>query len=103
MPRYLYRIKPTRLEMLTDHTDHEADVVSRHFAYLQENAANGVVLLAGRTLNTDPDTFGIIIFEAADDDAAKAFMDNDPAVIEGVMSASVFPYRVAIGGHISEG
>jgi len=103
MPRYLYRVKAVRLGMLTEQTEHEADAVSRHFAYLQENAARGVVLVAGRTQNTSEDSFGIIILEAPNDEAAQAFMDRDPAVIEGVMTATVFPYRVAIGGTVSEG
>jgi uncharacterized protein YciI len=103
MPRYLYRTKATRPGMLTEPTDHEAEVVSRHFDYLAANATEGVVLVAGRTQTTGEDTFGIVIFEAPDAAAAAGFMRNDPAVIGAVMSAEVFPYRVAIGGHVAEG
>ena len=103
MPRYLYRTQATRLGMLTEPTASEADAVSRHYAYLAANAEAGVVLVAGRTQNVDEDTFGIIIFEAADGEVANEFMTNDPAVAEGVMSAAVFPYRVALGGHVTEG
>ena len=103
MPRYLYRITPTRPEMLVASTPDEDRVVADHFAYLQQHAAAGTVLLAGRTQTTDANSFGIIIFDAPDDAAAEAFVAADPSVAGGVMDAALFPYRVAIGGHIEAG
>jgi uncharacterized protein YciI len=87
--------------MVTEPTDEEDGVIADHFRYLKDGAERGVVLLAGRTL--DADSFGIVIFEADDDDGAEAFMTADPAVRGNVMDAAVFPYRVAIGGTIGEG
>ena len=44
---YLYRIQPTRLEMLTHGpTVEEAEIVTQHFAYLQRLTEQGVVVLA---------------------------------------------------------
>lgn len=103
MARYLYRTRATRHAMLAEPTEEEEGVVAAHFDYLQRHAAAGSVLLAGRTQTTHEDSFGIVIFEAADDEAAHDFMVNDPAVAAGVMTAAVFPYRVAIGGHVPEG
>ena len=77
-------------------TPEEAAIVGQHFAYLQGLEQDGVVLLAGRTLNTDASSHGIVIFQAESDDAAQAVMANDPAVQQGVMSAELFPYRVAL-------
>ena len=76
----------------------ETAVVTRHFNYLQELTTAGVVILAGRTLNTDSSSFGIVIFNA--DSAAKAeeIMHKDPAVIDGVMRARLYPYQVALMG-----
>ncbi len=54
--------------------------------------------LAGRTLTTGPETFGIVVFEAPDPAAASAVMAGDPAVAGGVMTAAVFPFRVALAG-----
>jgi uncharacterized protein YciI len=103
MPRYLYRTKATRHGMLVEQTEQEARIVAAHFDYLKAHADRGAVLMAGRTQNVDEDSFGIVIFEAESEDEARAFMVNDPAVIGGVMEAEVFPYRVAIGGHVDEG
>lgn len=77
-------------------TDEEARLVSEHFHYLQGLCEAGVVKLAGRTLNTDASAFGIIIFEAADEAAARSIMENDPAVKQGVMRAELYPYRIAL-------
>jgi uncharacterized protein YciI len=96
-PQYLYKIQPTRPEMLSaGPTEQEADIVSQHFNYLKDLQEKGVVLLAGRTLNTDESSFGIIIFEADTEEAAQTIVDNDPAVHQGVMHAELFPYRIAL-------
>lgn len=97
MPQFLYRVQPTRLGMLTDGpTEREATIVGEHFQYLKGLVEQGVVLMAGRTLNADESTFGIAIFEAESQTAAEEIMRADPAVREGVMRAELFPYRVAL-------
>jgi uncharacterized protein YciI len=95
--QFLYKIQPTRPEMLTEGpTPEEAEIVSQHFDHLQKLTEQGVVLLAGRTLNTDSTSFGIIIFNADTEEAAREVVNDDPAVKRGVMRAELFPYRVAL-------
>lgn len=95
--QFLYKIRPTRPEMLIEGpTEQESAIISQHFNYLKDFLDRGVVLLAGRTLNTDESSFGIVIFEAGSEEAAQALVDNDPAVSQGVMRAELFPYRVAL-------
>ncbi len=97
--QFLYTIKPTRLAMLVDGgTGEENQALSRHFSHLQKLVKEGTVILAGRTQTTGPETFGVVIFYAQDDAAARAIMAADPAVAEGVMQAELFPYRVALMG-----
>lgn len=96
MAQYLYKIQPTRIEMLKEATPEEDEIVSAHFQYLKNLNEQGVVLLAGRTLNTDETTFGIIIFEAEDDAAAQELMNNDPAVKNNIFRAELYPYRIAL-------
>jgi uncharacterized protein YciI len=94
--QYLYRIQPARLEMVTDGpTDEEAIIISEHFDYLKSPTKQGVVLVLGRTQNNDASTFGITIFRAESDDAARSIMNNDPSVRRGIMRAELFPHRVA--------
>ena len=77
-------------------TDQEADIVPRHFDYLQRLTEQGVMILVGRTLTTDESSFGICIFEAVSEEEARLIVDGDPAVGEGVMSAELFPFRIAL-------
>jgi uncharacterized protein YciI len=54
------------------------------------------VILAGRTSEPGDKTFGLVIFEAKDDAAAQHFMESDPSVVAGVMTATLHPYTVAL-------
>ena len=94
---YLYKIQPTRLEMLIqDPTPEEEAIVSEHFAYLEQLTEQGVVVLAGRTLNTDASSFGIVILRTHSEEAARDIMHNDPAVKHHMMRAELYPYRIAL-------
>jgi uncharacterized protein YciI len=95
--QFLYRIVPTRLEMLVSGpTEREMQVIDAHFAHLRQLAAEGVVLMAGRTVDTGIDTWGIVVFTAPDLAEAEVVMRRDPAIAEGVMRCELFPYRVAV-------
>ncbi len=60
---FLYKIKPSREDMLEKGaTTEEERIISAHFNYLKELTEKGVVRLAGRTLNDDSSSFGIVIF-----------------------------------------
>lgn len=97
MQQWIYVLKPARLEMLTvGSTPEEGGIVSRHFAYLSDLTEKGVMILMGRAQNNDESTFGIAIFEAENKAAARAIMENDPAVKNLVMTATLYPYKVAL-------
>ncbi len=99
--QYLYRIQPIRPGMLAEgQTAEEERVVGEHFAYLQGLTERGVLILAGRTLNTDESSFGIVIFWALSEQAAREVMENDPALRQRVMRGELFPYRVALMGKL---
>jgi len=94
---YLYRIQPTRPAMLSEGpTPREQEIVAQHFDYLEGLTRQRVVILAGRTLNTDETSFGIVIFTAESDEAAREIVQNDPAVRLEVFKADLFPYRIAL-------
>lgn len=94
---FLYLIRPTRPEMLSDGmTEAEESAVAAHFTYLKTLADKGIVRLAGRTQETGERAFGIIVFKAASPAAAQRLVDEDPAVMRTVMSAELFPFRVAV-------
>jgi uncharacterized protein YciI len=94
---YLYKIQPTRLEMLTQGpTPAEEAIIAQHFDYLKNLTDQGVAVLVGRTLTTHERTFGIVIFNAYSEEIARDIMLNDPAVKQGVMQAELYPFRIAL-------
>jgi len=96
MPQFLYRIQPVRTDMLVQSTPDEDRIVGEHFAYLKSLTKRGVVLLAGRTLNTDASSFGLVILNVSNEEEAKGWMLGDPAVRAGVFDAEFSPYRLAL-------
>ncbi len=94
---FLYKLQPTRADMLkTGPTVGERDAIEKHYYRLKELTKKGIVILAGRTLNTDDASFGIVIFRAASEGAACDIMNEDPAVKNGVMNATLFPFQVSL-------
>ena len=95
--QFLYVLK-LREDLLEDAnwTTDDNQIVEQHFLRLQSDTLTGKVILAGRTLNEDPSSFGIVIFEAESEITAREYMGTDPAVQEGVMSATLFPYSVPL-------
>lgn len=97
MKQYLYQLKLIpRLLDEGNWTQTEEDIVSEHFLALQALEAKGRLILAGRTLNMDPDGMGLVIFRAKSEEEANRIMESDPAVAKGVMTARLFPYKVAL-------
>lgn len=77
-------------------TKRDEEIVTKHFNRLQELLKEGKLILAGRTLNMDESTFGIVILEVDSEDEAIYIMNSDPTVAEGIMTSELFPYKVAL-------
>jgi uncharacterized protein len=95
--QYIYTIK--LIERLHDPkkwTSVDEVAVNKHFEYLKIQMHLGKMILAGRTQNDLKDTFGIVIFNAQDDDDAQSFMENDPSIQAGVMIGALYPYAIAL-------
>jgi len=95
MPEYLYLIHPFRHGFFESPAPEEDAVMDEHFDYLKKAAEAGIVLLAGPC--TD-DTFGLVVFRAENENAANAFMFDDPSVKKNVMVAELHPMHVSIRG-----
>jgi uncharacterized protein YciI len=95
MPHYIYLIHPLRHEFFEQPTEVEEAAMQAHFEYLKQAAAAGTVLLAGPCLD---ETFGLVVFQAADDDTARAFMYKDPSVQANVMMAELHPFHLSLMG-----
>lgn len=92
---YVLHLVP-RLHADASWTDEDKKVLQRHFVRFQEAIKAGKLILAGRTSESGDKTFGIAIFEAKDEAAARKFMEEDPAVAGGLMTAELHPFSVAL-------
>ncbi|RMH74281.1 MAG: hypothetical protein D6675_00170 [Gemmatimonadetes bacterium] len=97
MNQYLYKLSLIpRLHDDSAWTEADNQIITDHFNHLKTHCDAGTVILAGRTLNAAKHAFGIVIFEAETDEAAEAFMNQDPAITRGIMTGELFPYHVAL-------
>ena len=71
-------------------------VLSRHSQDFNMQIETGELILAGRTSEPGDKTFGVAIFEAKDEAAARLFMESDAAVVAGLMTAELHPFAVAL-------
>lgn len=92
---YMLRVAP-HLHDEAKWSEKDKAATSRHFERLKKATADGKVILAGRTTEQLDKTFGLVVFEAESENAARAFMQADPAVVAGVMTATLHPYSVAL-------
>jgi uncharacterized protein YciI len=90
---WIYLLHLTRQEAVSSPTEEESAAIDRHFVRLQQACSAGTVRLAGPA--TDG-AFGIVIFKAEDETAARSFMADDPAMRAGVMTAELHPFRVSL-------
>ena len=92
---YVLRLVP-RLHSDANWTKDDEAALARHFTRFKHAIERGELILAGRTMEPGEKTFGIAILEAPDETAARAFMESDPAVVAGLMTAELHPFAVAL-------
>jgi uncharacterized protein len=92
---YVLRVTPP-FQDASKWTPKENDAVARHFARLSQATDAKRVIFAGKTSEPLSQTFGLVVFEAENEEAARQFMSTDPAIQVGVMSATLHPYVLAL-------
>ncbi|HLL77632.1 MAG TPA: YciI family protein [Pyrinomonadaceae bacterium] len=93
---YVLRLTP-RLRDEKNWTEADNAAVGRHFRRLQRLHGEGKVVLAGKTLDdADEGQFGVVILEVSSEEEARKIMEGDDAVREEIMTARLFPFRVAL-------
>ena len=93
MSEWLYFIHAPREDFAATMTDDERGVWGEHFELLQRRLEDGSLILAGPTLG--PANTGICVFEAPDEDAARAYMEEDPTIASGIARGELRPFRAA--------
>ena len=94
MSEWVYFIHAPRENFGATMTDAEQAVWGEHMQLLQRRLDEGSLILAGPTLGAV--NTGICVFEAPDEDAARAIMEGDPVVAEGFARGELRPFRVSL-------
>ncbi len=93
MSTYVYLLRPVRAGLAQAPSQDEERILEAHFDRLKEALADRRLILAGPCLDG---AFGIVVFRASSEMEAAAFMEGDPAVREGLMTATLHPFRVSL-------
>jgi uncharacterized protein YciI len=95
MKTYAYVLKlDPRLYDESSWTDEDNKAVNDHFLRLQNDYQLGKVLHVGRTEDPTYEGYGFVVYQAENDVEAKKYMEDDPAVKGGQMTASYQSYKV---------
>jgi uncharacterized protein YciI len=87
-------IHPPREDFAATMTDEEREAWGRHWTRIQRLYAEGTVILVGPTLGRH--NTGVCVFEAPDEDAARAIMEGDPAIGGGFARGELRPMMVSL-------
>jgi uncharacterized protein YciI len=93
MSEWIYFIHPPRENFAATMTAGERAVWDQHVELLTRRLADGSLIVAGPTLGTV--NTGICIFEAPDEDAARAYMEADPTITSGIARGELRPFAAA--------
>ena len=98
MAQYIYQFLPgDRAGLATDRdawTEDDDRVAEEHYQRLLKATEEGIVILAGRSLDgVGP---AIVVFEAETDEDAHRFMEEDPFIFNGLFRAALHPFRAAL-------
>lgn len=93
MSEWLYFIHAPREHFGATMTDEEQAVWGEHAQLLRRRLDDGSLILAGPTLGSV--NTGICVFEAPDEDAARAYMEADPTISSGIARGELRAFSAA--------
>jgi uncharacterized protein YciI len=92
MAEWMYFLLPPRDDFAATMTPEEQSAFDDHLVYMEKLLVEGTLVLSGPTLG--PANTGLCIFEAEDGEAARAIMEADPPVAQGLVRGQLRPFRV---------
>jgi uncharacterized protein len=80
---FVLRLMASRSTFALDMTEDEREIMRQHAAHWQPWITSGRMVVFGPVLDGSG-SWGLGVLEADDDDEVRAFVANDPAVVNGV-------------------
>ena len=93
MEQWIYFIHAPRERFAETMTEAEQAVWGEHVQLLTKRLAEGTLILAGPTLG--PINTGVCVFEAPDEEAALAYMNEDPTISSGIARGELRGFSAA--------
>lgn len=91
--QFVYIYKPSKENFNETATEEENKIISEHFLYLKNLLEKKILIFAGPEINAK---FGIAVLETNTEEEAEKIMKNDPAVVNKVFTAELYPFRVSL-------
>lgn len=91
--QFVYIYKPFKENFNETATEEENKIISEHFLYLQNLLEKNILIFAGPEINAK---FGIAVLETNTEEEAERIMKNNPAVVNKVFTAELYPFRVSL-------
>lgn len=94
MQTYVYKLKlNTTYYEDTNWTDDVNQIIESHYNRLKADFNMGLLKHVGRTSDPKGEGFGLVIFDSTSFEDALNYMNDDPAVKAGIMTAELFEYK----------
>ena len=92
LQHFVYQIRPARPGFAQGMTPEERAAMTAHGEYLARLLAEGKLVIAGPCLDF---AFGLAVLETETEEEARRVMENDPAVVSGVMHTEFHPFKLS--------
>ena len=87
---FMLKSIPPRTTFQQDMTDEERSIMGKHIAYWTEKQNQGIALVFGPVRNPSS-PHGIAIIEVENEAQVPILIEEDPAVIAGIMTTEYYP------------
>lgn len=95
MQTFIYKIQ--LIQRLWDEknwTKEDELIIEKHFQRIKKDVELGKIIHVGKTLIENEDGYGLVIFKCEDEQEAINYMNEDPAIKEGIMIGSCLAYKI---------
>jgi len=97
---FLLKSIPLRTIFQQDMTDEERNIMGKHIVYWTEKQNQGIALVFGPVRNPSS-PHGIAIIEVENEAQVPKLIEEDPAVIAGIMTTEYYPMLAVLPNQIS--
>jgi uncharacterized protein YciI len=92
---FMLNSTPPRTTFHQDMTVEERDIMLKHIAYWTDKQNQGIALIFGPVLNPSA-PHGLAIIEVENEAQVPKLIEEDPAVIAGIMTTQFYPMKAML-------